>query len=44
MLCVPVAMLDKWFGFRTLRLIRNMEVDPVLEFVAVARVVEGKWA
>lgn len=35
---VPIAMIKECFGLGRLRPIRNMEVDPVLALVAVARV------
>lgn len=38
------VMKVEWLGFGTLRLIRNMEVDPVLELITVVRVAEVDWA
>lgn len=37
---VLTAMIDEWLGLDLLRLIRNMEVSPVLALVDVARVAE----
>lgn len=41
---VPVEMIDEWFVFGILRLIRSLVVGPVLVLVSVAGVakVEGK--
>lgn len=41
---VSISMVEKWFGLGIMSLVRNMEVDPVLPLVTVARVVEVDWA
>lgn len=37
-------MIEKWFGFGILHLIRKLEVHLVLTLVAVARVADVVWA
>lgn len=37
-------MVEEWFELGILHLRRNMEVDPVLALVAVARVANVDWA
>lgn len=37
-------LIDQWFGFGMLRLIRNVEADLVSTLVVVARVAEVNWA
>lgn len=36
----PTAMVDEWFGLAILRLILNMQMDPVLALVVMAHFVE----
>lgn len=41
---IPTAMIDKWFGFGIVCLIRNMEVDLVLVLILKARVADVDYA
>lgn len=37
-------MIAKWFGFGTMRLIRNIKINTVLALIAVGRVAKAGWA
>lgn len=39
-----MAMIAEWFGFGIMPLICNMEVNPMLPSVAVARLAGVDWA
>lgn len=43
LLRVSLSSVKSWYRMGILRLIRNMEGDPVLAFVAVGRVTEIDW-
>lgn len=40
----PIAVIEEWFGLSIPPLIRNMEVDTVLDLVIRAHVAEADWA
>lgn len=41
---VPFLLIKKWFPFGFLRLLDTMDVNPVLAFVAIARLCETNWS
>lgn len=41
---VPIPLIKEWISFGILRLLNRMDVNPVLTFVAIARLCKVDWS